>query len=283
MASDYPTLDDVLKEIARQGASWTAEDNAVSRLPLSLRLLRLGASPGDGDPTIDEAERASAPKHSVVVPNKFDLRSVNGKNYVTGIRDQGGCGSCVAFGSLATMEASIAWKQKKENPQIDLSEAHLYYCYGKPENVTCATGWFPAKALVHCVTGIVDEPCFPYTPGDQPCGLCKDWQKRLTKIVSSTALTNNTAAMKNWISTYGAIVGCFIVYDDFFRYRSGVYKHVTGAKAGGHCVSLIGYDDMQSCWICKNSWGPAWGDQGFFRIAYGECAMETWQVLGVSA
>jgi C1A family cysteine protease len=279
--ADYPTLGDVQREIARQGAAWIADDNPISRLPEAQRLLRLGVYAREGDPTI-EVGRMTEPAHAPATPNKFDLRNVGGKNYVTAIRDQGNCGSCVAFGSLAAMEGTFAWQHKKESPKIDLSEAHLYYCYGSKEQVTCNTGWMPARALVHCVTGIVDEPCFPYAAGDQPCKLCKDWQKRLTKISSSTALTGNVSAMKNWISTNGPIVGCFIVYNDFFLYKNGVYKHVTGAQAGGHCVSLIGYDDNQSCWICKNSWGPGWGDNGFFKIGYGECKMEVWQVLGVS-
>jgi hypothetical protein len=37
---------------------------------------------------------------------------------------------------------------------------------------------------------------------------------------------------------------------------------------------FVGYDDTQGCWICKNSWGSAWGESGFFRIAYGQCGIE---------
>jgi hypothetical protein len=87
--------------------------------------------------------------------------------------------------------------------------------------------------------------------------------------------------MKDHIATYGAVTACMIVYQDFFSYRSGVYRHVTGGVAGGHCVSLIGYDDAQGCWIGKNSWGAGWGDGGFFKIAYGECLIESYQTIGI--
>jgi C1A family cysteine protease len=61
-----------------------------------------------------------------------------------------------------------------------------------------------------------------------------------------------------------------------------VYKHVTGNYAGGHCVSIVGYDDAGAYWIAKNSWGSGWGDQGFFKIAYGQCRIESYQTCGVT-
>jgi C1A family cysteine protease len=71
------------------------------------------------------------------------------------------------------------------------------------------------------------------------------------------------------------------VFQDFFAYRSGVYSHVTGNLAGGHCVTLIGYDDAQQCWIGKNSWGTGWGDGGYFKIAYGQCRIESYGSCGI--
>src|SRR5262249_49533197 len=86
----------------------------------------------------------------------------------------------------------------------------------------------------------------------------------------------NAAAMKDYISHYGSIAACFVVYQDFFSYQSGVYRHLTGGVAGGHCVALIGYSDAESCWLAKNSWGAGWGDGGFFKIGYGECNIESY-------
>lgn len=31
---------------------------------------------------------------------------------------------------------------------------------------------------------------------------------------------------------------------------------------GNHAVLVIGYDDYEGKWICRNSWGPNWGDRG---------------------
>jgi C1A family cysteine protease len=48
-------------------------------------------------------------------------------------------------------------------------------------------------------------------------------------------------------------------------------------------VEVIGFSDLAGCWICKNSWGSGWGDAGFFRIAYGQCGIDsTYPFWGIS-
>ena len=37
----------------------------------------------------------------------------------------------------------------------------------------------------------------------------------------------------------------------------------------------------QGYWICKNSWGPGFGESGFFKIAFGQCGIEE-QVYGAT-
>ena len=41
------------------------------------------------------------------LPDEFDWRNVDGKNYVSPVRDQGDCGSCYAFGTLGMFEARV--------------------------------------------------------------------------------------------------------------------------------------------------------------------------------
>jgi C1A family cysteine protease len=54
------------------------------------------------------------------------------------------------------------------------------------------------------------------------------------------------------------------------NYKSGVYSYTSGKELGGHGVLLVGYNDAGQYFIVKNSWGPGWGEDGFFRIAYSE-------------
>ena len=216
------------------------------------------------------AESFSALRTSVAAPPaSIDWRANNG-NWVTPIKDQGNCGSCVSFGTAATIESRIRIACKNANLAIDLSEAHLFYCgCGN----CCGTGWNFSPALDFAKnTGIVVESAFPYTPGNQPCksGLPQPYIK-----LTAWSPTLSTFDRKNILSTKGPMVAGMAVFQDFYSYRTGVYRHVTGGLVGYHAISVVGYDDGQGCWICKNSWGPGFGESGFFRIAYGECGIDT--------
>ena len=279
----------------QQKARWIAEISPLSHLPIEQKRLRLGASPPANTPSLQERERlvkttfkslgaaAAAPGFA---PASFDWRDFHGQNYVTPIRDQSSCGSCVAFGSIAAVEATLRVIEHNPSYPIDLSEAQLFYCLARSQGRTCENGWWPNNAM-DCLAnpGVADEACYPYTPGDQNCtGLCPDWQHRALRITGWHSFSN-PADMKAWISTHGPIATCFSVYEDFYSYGSGVYHHVTGDFVGGHCVCVVGYDDSAQCWICKNSWGAGWGDHGYFRINYGDSGIdhEMFAVEGVAA
>ena len=71
----------------------------------------------------------------------------------------------------------------------------------------------------------------------------------------------------------------FQVYKDFFSYKSGIYKKTSPFwdYAGGHAVKIIGWGNEAGTnyWIAANSWGPKWGENGFFKIAFGQCGFDS--------
>jgi C1A family cysteine protease len=270
--------------IAQEGAQWTSGETSMTALSEEQVKARLGFVPPPGTPSIDDMEktlrtarqRRDVPASVAGAPSSFDLRNVDGRNFVTPIRDQGGCGSCVSFGVVAVLESTLMRAANDPTLDPDLSEAHLFYCHGRRAGRRCASGWWPEAALDACRdNGLAFERSYPYAAGDQDCSsLNPQWRSRYVTVGGHHGVSG--AAIKEWIATRGPVTGCFIVYQDFMAYRNGVYRHVSGGQVGGHCVALVGYDDAAGCWIAKNSWGPGWGESGFFRIAYGECGIDSW-------
>lgn len=276
---DLARLRSALRE---EGSPWQMSQTSMTVLTEEERVVRLGVPLDEIDLAAVEQDQeaaaaAVASAEAVGAPTAFDLRNVGGANYSTPVKDQGGCGSCVAFGVAGAMEGVARYTRRTPNLPLDFSEAHLFYCYARAAGFRCNTGWWPDLALNAARdTGVAFEDYFPYTAGDQACAVNADWPNRMGKVAGVAGLAGNPAGMKEHISTYGSISACFVVFQDFYSYRSGVYRHVSGEAAGGHCVTLIGYDDGQGCWIAKNSWGTGWGDSGYFKIAYGQCSIENY-------
>ncbi len=268
---------DELLELQRaiddQGFTWQAGETSLSALSPEEQQYRLGLALVD-----EEMERIlttiqTAPPMDAQFPPAWDWRSVSGVDWTTPIRDQGGCGSCVAFGTVGVMETMLKRHENDAALQADLSEAHLFFCgCGN----CCDRGWWPSNALSYAKSsGVPDEACFPYQDHNMPCAdSCDDWQKRATRVVDWKEVTD-AGMRKEWLSTTGPMVACMAVYRDFFSYKSGVYRHTSGDLAGHHAICAVGYSEAENCWICKNSWGTDWGEAGWFKIGYGECGIDT--------
>lgn len=213
------------------------------------------------------------------LPAAWDWRNVEGQNYITPVRDQGGCGSCVAFTAVAAVEAHQRIQTAQPNLQLDLSEASLFFVANRQCNPSDPSyGWWVPDALDFVMSeGVAFEPNYPYRDVNQTAQLVEGTER--TYKIRGYDSTTTTAQMKRWLCEEGPLGTSFTVYNDFFQFfsaGSGVYTHTTGDVAGGHAVLVIGYDDNQSCWICKNSWGPtASHPDGCFRIGYGEGGIDS--------
>jgi C1A family cysteine protease len=268
------SLQDVNRAIELGKAEWTAGKTSVSEyvnLPVeTANLFGLNVSDADAAALLDEARSVEASTFHVTAPppSAIDWRNISGKNYVTAIRNQGNCGSCVAFATCAALESRTAIKSGIVSPRFDLSEAHLFFCGC---GLCCKTGWRFDQALNWAKNGIGEEPAFPYTAKNQPCH--SPTPSPVVRVPRWSAATT-TLARKMAIADNGPVIGGLRVYEDFYFYKSGVYTHVTGVFRGLHAVCVVGYDDGQQCWIIKNSWGAGWGGSGFMRIAYGQCDID---------
>lgn len=212
------------------------------------------------------------------LPRAWDWRNVGGKSYVSAVRDQGGCGSCVSFATTAAIEAHHRIETHQPTDAMNLSEASLFFVANRQCNPGDPNyGWWVPSSLDAAVSeGICFEENYPYLPVNQTADI-PNGTVRTLKIRGYDSSTN-TAQMKRWLVEDGPLVTAFTVYNDFFAFFNGgdgVYQHLTGGAAGGHAVCVVGYDDARSAWICKNSWGGNTAHpDGCFLIGYGQCGID---------
>ena len=94
------------------------------------------------------------------------------------------------------------------------------------------------------------------------------------------------SAIQEEIMTYGSVMTSFRAYEDFVTYRSGVYRHVSGAKGGMHTLKILGwgFENNTPYWLCANSWNQYWGENGYVKFLRGhdECGIETMVAAGLA-
>lgn len=262
------TLEKLQQKLSRSGASWVAGNTDVSKLSVGERKHLLGAQLPEG---FGDYFTSTAPA-TTRAPGSFDWRNQDGVSFANPVLNQGSCGSCVAFAAVSTMEMQMNITRKTPSSPWSYSPQNLFSCGGG----ACEKGWQPYSAAEYLKnTGIPDEACFPYTSGatgaDVACtNTCNTTTQRIEKISGYTMPTFffvNEEALKAALQK-GPLMAVMYVYEDFLFYKSGVYKHTTGKMAGGHAVTLVGWNDADKAWIVKNSWGEGWGENGYFRIAF---------------
>jgi C1A family cysteine protease len=217
------------------------------------------------------------------LPSSFDWRDY-GK--VTSVKDQGYCGSCWAFASIANVESKMLMDGQATLPDPDYSENNAKECnYAEINNISggtsCDGGNYYIVADLLSKKGTVLESCDPYVASDVDCKDTCPYQETLLdwRIICEDVIPD-TNVLKAYIQTYGPVYTA--MYAGFYEFSiyDGTYTlHYTGTETPNHVVLIVGWDDNLSYpggtggWIAKNSWGTEWGDEGYFTIAYGSASI----------
>lgn len=71
------------------------------------------------------------------------------------------------------------------------------------------------------------------------------------------------------------IATCMIITENFRNWdqKTKPYQTTKGDTAGEHAIMVVGYTAKN--WICRNSYGVGWGDEGYFYVEYGQCELMT--------
>jgi C1A family cysteine protease len=261
--------------IVSKQAQWQAGETSMTLLSPAERRARLGIVKPSLPVGAEIMVMADPP--IVGAPASLDWRN-NGGNFVTPVRNQGGCGSCWAFATTAALESAVLRAENTPGIDLNLSEQVLISCgsSGGHDAGSCAGGAvYPSYASDYIRdTGLPLETCYPYTATDGSCGSACSTYQTSTYQISGWAYAVTTSptvsAIRDALVSYGPLVTTMDVYNDFYSYTSGVYSYTSGGYEGGHAVLIVGYNDAGQYFIVKNSWSGGWGESGYFKIAYSE-------------
>ncbi|CAH1271242.1 CTSB [Branchiostoma lanceolatum] len=209
------------------------------------------------------------------LPESFDARE-QWPNCVEPIRNQGHCGSCWAFAATEVLSDRFCI-QSHGQVKVDLSPQYMVSC--DRSDYGCNGGYLSHAWNFLQTKGTVTNGCMPYASQKGQVPSCSS-----TCIPGSTdgfgkykaresyRIHNDVKQIQMDIMTNGPVETAFTVYKDFMQYSGGVYRHEGGRELGGHAVKIVGWgeEDGVQFWRVANSWGPVWGEEGYFRIQVGD-------------
>ncbi len=239
---------DVLKEVLGYTYEWNTDDNVLKMV--------------------------NQRRYESILPNKYNYRDT--KRFLN-IKNQGNTSICWAFASLSALETSLMPME-----HLELSIDNMVGNNGYINTLNDGGDYTRAIAYLTSWRGPVLEEDDPYGDGlyDTLAQPVKHVQE--VQIIES----KNLEAIKKAVFLYGGVESSLYTSMNDHDNSSIYYNNVTSAycyngnKKPNHDIVIIGWDDDYSkdnfsvetngngAFICMNSWGTEFGDNGLFYVSY---------------
>jgi len=236
-------------------------------------------------PSADSTFAPLAPQSEIDgLPTKWDWRTIK-PPVVTGVKNQGQCGSCYTFSTTGNMEGVWALAG---HPLVSLSEQNLIDCDHTCIDGVCdggCNGGLMANAFTWIIKngGIESEADYPYEGYNDKCRF--DKTKIVASITNFTFINKTSTQMQAFLYKNGPIS---IAADATMwqYYYTGVWYFPCGTSLD-HGILIVGwgvetdiFGQQMPYWIVKNSWGADWGMNGYILIERGDdrCGLQKYPI-----
>ncbi len=260
MLQNFANNDDIIEAANAVNNTYTLGHNQFSHLSLAewREQVKLGlAKPEVAADSIHEAQVGET------VAAAVDWVSAHA---VTGVKDQGSCGSCWSFSATGAMEGA---NYLKTGSLVSLSEQDFVDCdtrtNGGSGDMGCNGGLMDnAFKWANHNGGVCTEAAYPYTSGStKKAGTCNEHS--CTKYAKPASFTDvkkgDDASLVSALNKQPVSVAIEADQSSFQLYKSGVFTGTCGTSLD-HGVLAVGYgtDNGVDYYKVKNSWGTTWGE-----------------------
>jgi cathepsin L len=214
---------------------------------------------------VQDSEHAYEYDSSQALPVSVDWRT---KGVVTGVKDQGQCGSCWSFSTTGSVEGAWALNYSL----VSLSEQNLMDCSRSYGNYGCYGGLMDSAFKYIIANGGIDtEASYPYEAATTYNCRYKSTNKGASIHSYKDVTKGSESALQNSVAYHGPVSVAIDASNPSFQlYKSGVYYEPKCSSTNlDHGVLTVGYGTGTGgdYWIVKNSWGTSWGDKGYIYMA----------------
>ena len=194
------------------------------------------------------------------LPESLDLR-----DKMQPVKDQGQCGSCYTFSAVSVLEyhAGVSISEQKI---MDCSSSTNGPSYG------CDGGW-PENIFEYAKhSTVVLEKDEPYLAKNLPCNqTCEGSVIQVKRYgsVDNEKDNNSETRIPYILNTHGPVSVAIDVgtTELLMSYEDGIFPGVACGSEVDHAVTIVGY--TPEYWIVRNSWSQEWGDDGYFYLERG--------------
>jgi len=184
------------------------------------------------------------------------------ENAVNPVRNQGSCGSCWSFSTIAAVESAYA---QQTGTLSMFSEQMLVDCDTKEDN-GCNGGLMDSAFTFLETNKFVTRASYPYTAAD---GTCTASSADAVAMVSGfqDCKENSPASLVAGLNVGVVSVAVAAGSLGFQLYSKGILKRFCGTQLD-HGIAAVGYgtENGTDYYIVRNSWGASWGESGYLRI-----------------
>jgi C1A family cysteine protease len=222
---------------------------------------------------------------SDIFPSYYDLRE---KGCVSRIYNQGSYGTCWAFAATSALESALLPEQ-----QLYFSVDHMSMSNSFRANQYDGGSYTMGMAYLAAWQGPVYEEDDPYGDGSTDSSLEAQKHVQQMQIIDG----KDYEGIKEAVFKYGGVQSSLYSTIRSSQGSSMYYNNDTsaycyiGTEKPNHDVVIIGWDDNypssnfntslegDGAFICQNSWGEDFGEDGIFYVSYYDTNIGTHNVV----